>query len=1314
MANKPLTIEVSSNAVPIGELNGWATLGNIVNFIQSIQTPKIDENTNISQLVSGIPTAFARVDLFKTAIEHLAVNRGESATEGQNLMTYYNQLADEWKGLIACIALDYAHITVKAIELEYSDHKDVSKTANVYEPKGAFGNMLLKRRKLWESQSAMANDANSPYINVIKYHGEVVGATAPEALLFTSTGYSCAYSEDKPWINRKTGKFTDPLRSGMTQDQTVTLYAYIGYIINGLRKLEEYYSTLPKHLQPKYTAIRTYLTNWQKEVERYAEGEGYDVAKGTVPPVDAKFKAPFDELFCHQVLLFGLEGEIYEGMEPNAIQFDPKDILLDEKAQPAQLRLNISSSDLKNLPILVMQADVKGSDEKMYFALPISALGLNVFGKNVASLVNMTASDTAIKSSLRATFDKGQKTENLEVVLTLVTKNGVQRELKKVYTSTNAIEKKDIIIWPNFISQQWDRYYMLNELPHNEKTDTYRAFPFVGKMEGTYFRILVNDSNTPVLLSENGKPVTNQEEVKAELLVKSDEAVADNPYKYEIYESNLPFKGVRLLSPTSQEGGYLLINYSSAPDTLLPRDLMDPQDIKNLEKVRLGVDFGSTNTSIAYYPSDPNEKMQFKNQRVSLMGYELPGKPVIPRANQVLFFQGYGAEIEWNSIKSVLTLHDSRRLPALAQGQTAPMRNKKEVVGGFPSFAENLPFADSDVEQVSLNFPVIGRVRQIHNMKWGEREEDIAHKSAYLRSLMLHVYANLFDKGKVPVSLKWSFPSSMKGKRMQAYQEIWQSLKDIVPVSDPTMQKYELQVSDYIQSLGGSLNQNLSFTQTEKTAAQSASVSDTEESGGFGGGFSGSFGNSGGGFGGGFGSSGGFGGGFGSGGFGNTGAGEFGQGGFDDGPFGGGVQQPVRQETYFEPDDPQRVTEYKPKPLYDNKAAKSPSLSEAEAVANYVSSSPKIGASNDILYLTFDVGGSTTDISALFYLGQQQLTMVKQNSIRFAAQRVSDIVGKFPEFKNVLNEICAQYNIKMVGLNIGEESYNERTASYYFNQIVNRLSPDQLDTLYRKINARCPQLMCVNLYVTGLLMFYAGELANKLVDDLLKTTREEWPSQMRKPKVVVSFAGKGSRLFQWLTVNNPSAANEYYMGMFILGYGQQQLQATLAGWPRINLPTTNDPDIKYEVSKGLAKGDTTLHAPSTNQPSEIIGEEGFSVVGTDHSEKPVAFTNSLNADMIHQIGFNFKHTDQGSPKKFTEFCGYFYSAAHAICGWDINPHILEEACKNLNITGYIQNMPEYRAADNETRTSQKPFDFVIPVIIAEGMKFYENSLLKLL
>lgn len=1301
MAEKPLTIDVNTSAIPSGDLNQWRELGNTSVFIKNIITPQLSKNTNVGQLVSGIPTAFARVDLFKTALDHVATSGGGD-TSANNLVGYYSQLVDEWKGLIACMALDYAHISVRKIELSYSDGKEVAKTNNVYEPKGAFGNMLLRRKKRWCEQNLTDNQTSAPFINVIKYRNKVVGATAPESLLFTSTGYECDKSEEFPWIDVITGKFIDPLKSSMTPMQVATLHAYVSHILQGLGNAEEYYKSLPAGEGVDYTSIRTLLSSWKQEIADRASRDGFELSIGSTPPVSAAFGGPFEKLFCHKDILNGVEGVISETVMNGGVEFDPKNLLLEDNARIAKLDLNVSAEELKDLPILVLTADVKGMQDKAYFALPLSAQGLNVFGKNVAALVGMSGATSAITSTLKATYDPSVRTDNLEVILTLVTNSGIRRQFKKVYTSDGEIKNKDILIWPNFVSQQWDAYFMYNELPHNGTSTSYRAFPFVGDMQGGYFRIIVNNAQEPVLLSRDGRIVATQNVVKSELLVISDEAVADNPYKYEIYRSNKPFKGVRLLSPTGNEGGYLLVNYSSAQGTNLPHDWMRPGAHSSLTPVRLGIDFGSTNTSIAYSSDNKQEQgFSFGNQRVSLLGNELPGKPLFPRENQVFFFQGAGPNVMSNAIKSVLTIHDNRRLPALKTGQTLKMRNEREVVGGFPSFADNLPFSNSENNKITLFYPNgVGEVTQIHNMKWEDTDADKAHKSAFLRTLMLQVYATLFAQGLVPVSIKWSYPSAMAGQLLYSYQSIWDTLKSVSPVLDANGTRQALNVSRYTdtRSLGAEIGTG-TFGANNKTPN-----SNKDDFGGsFGGGFEN---NETSGFGGGFGN--GFGGGFGDG-FGNNN--QFG----GNNEFGAQEVKAPSEETSaedFMPDDPQREVSYDPEPLYTMTNANSnPSLSEAEAVANFISVT--YGTETNVLNLCFDVGGSTTDISALFYLSNG-ITMIKQNSLRFAAQRVSQSVSKFPQFKRVLSSICAEYNIQMVGLNFGNDTYNEHTAPYFFDQIVNRLNDDQLEHLYQRIAAECPQLMCVNMYVTGLLMFYAGQVAHKLIDDLNRTPETEWPAR-RKPNVRVTFAGKGSRLFQWLNIINPGAANQYYGQMFVMGYGRNHLMETLAGWQVIELPQLHDTNIKYEVSKGLAKGDTILQRPRTQQPSEIIGESGFELTGNDNIPRPIEFTNSITPAMLSQIGVRLR-ADNTKPQanKFTEFCSFFYQAARQLFNWQVNPAELEAACRDMNISGYVQNMPEFRSAKREAQEGGKPFNFVAPVIILEGMKFYDNTLLKLL
>ena len=158
---KPLVIDVDSNSQQSGTLNKWEPLGNTGDFIKKIITPPLEKGTNIAQLVSGIPSAFARVNLFRTALD--SSDDSTKTDDAGSLISLYTELVNEWRGLIACIALDNTQMSVKCIDLVYSDKKPIEQTENVYEPKGAFGNMLLKRRDLWCKQNLNNNDEKIPF-----------------------------------------------------------------------------------------------------------------------------------------------------------------------------------------------------------------------------------------------------------------------------------------------------------------------------------------------------------------------------------------------------------------------------------------------------------------------------------------------------------------------------------------------------------------------------------------------------------------------------------------------------------------------------------------------------------------------------------------------------------------------------------------------------------------------------------------------------------------------------------------------------------------------------------------------------------------------------------------------------------------------------------------------------------------------------------------------------------------------------------------------------------------------------------------------
>ena len=143
-----LVIGVKSQSKPAGKPQEWAPLGNMATFTKDILTPTLAKGADMSAIVSGIPTIYARINLFKNAISYIQDIRGAENSENDGLMKFYVDLVSEWRGFLACLAFDYKNIRVDRIELAYSDGEDIAGTNNIYEPKGAFGNMLFERKPL--------------------------------------------------------------------------------------------------------------------------------------------------------------------------------------------------------------------------------------------------------------------------------------------------------------------------------------------------------------------------------------------------------------------------------------------------------------------------------------------------------------------------------------------------------------------------------------------------------------------------------------------------------------------------------------------------------------------------------------------------------------------------------------------------------------------------------------------------------------------------------------------------------------------------------------------------------------------------------------------------------------------------------------------------------------------------------------------------------------------------------------------------------------------------------------------------------------
>lgn len=1294
---KPLVIKVKAASIPNGTPGKWEDLsGNIEQFTADIETPAIDENSDISAQVSGIPTAYARANLFKSALQSYGKSK-ESVD--LNLNTFYQMLSSEWRGFIACIALDYSRMKTERVDLVYSDGKDTKDTSNIYEPKGTFGNMLFHRKPLWCLKDEDTDEAHRgiPFIDIIKYDGKVVGATSPECLLFTSCAYKIEDTENRAWVDYKTGKFKDPLESSdLDLTQTLQLYAYISYLIEGLNNdgmlgingLTAYYSYLDYNLAPKYDNILSNLTQWRKEIEAYAVKKNFKLEAASVPPINL-FNAPFDIAFNFKDELYGMDGVLYSTAQENGVLFNPKELLLPDTAKIARLIFKgPKKNEPSEFPIYVLAADKKNEPgEKAYFALPLSPLGIKAFGKNIGALVEPLTTRANVPSRLTAIYDPDSEKNNLEVILHLVLNDGRTKEMKATYTCGGEIDGRNLIMWPNFISKKWHRYFMYSELPHNVnlKDYSFQALPFVGD-EQNDFEIINYKDGQPLYLAKDGHDVDydftdkngNERHVETSLHIVCNSGTADNPYKYEIYECNHPFKGIKLNLPDTTESGFLLIKYTTTTENpCIAQDKLGIQD-SNLRGTTLGIDFGSTNTSVAYLdPLDQQAKgITFTNRRISLLRAGEEDNDKVANEDHLFFFQSN--PILSNAIKSTLTIHDSRRVTKDINETMEISKFEKEVKGGFPCFSRNLPLANVEANKrvIVLKTAECGEVNQIYNMKWDDDERNIAYKKAFLRSLLLQVYAELFCKDLFPRKLKWSYPSSMSASLLRNYNTIWSSLPAVNPLNDvnnhanvPIDENYQLKVSTFGYNLqaastsndgakkigggnmfmAGSGNMFMTKPKTEQPQGFTANNSFMGKS--------------------------------------------------NNAPLDGNEKKNVA----FEKDDDTKQFSFNPVKMVDENDFQS--MTEASAVANFLNVQAD---DRDALTICFDIGGSTSDISALCQLQTGEgarLTMIKQNSIHFAAQLVGEATRYCNSFQRVLLSTCEEFGLRIQGLNLGENRYNKDTASYYFEQMVDRLTPEQLPFFYKKISSDCSELMCADIYVTGLITYYAGLLARKLVKQVRNSTECRWTGD-KKPNVLITFAGKGARIMEWLsTATNDDLANQFYQAMFLKGLGESDYGDFISGL-NIAFPRTITNNVKFEVSKGLAMESTTLMRPQDSDPIEVIGEEGFTIEDANGNNVLLDADNSISPEMMASLGDKFYGSSSAGPR-FQDFLNLFYQVTQEFFGMKMNPSVVSNALQNMGLLSYIRDTPEYLHA---RRAEQ--FDFVSPILILEGSKFYKDLLLK--
>jgi len=1298
MANENKSLIIEGPAIACSKADIWDKVDFAKDgFLEKINTGATvnGKDLSINSYVSGVPSPFARVHLLKYALSHSRTIR-QNSNSGIN--KFYKGLLDQWRVLLTGIALHEPLLDVKRIELVYSDGKTIQDTVNPYEAKGSFGNMLLHSRDKW-CDPTVAKDKQVPFIDVLKYGSgaekKVVGGLCAETLIFTSTRFD---SDSQPELFNEANHLSDKDKG--------RLLAYIKHLKNALPK----YGTL---MGVDTMNIEGELQEWENELKN---GLPEDVNTEDIPNVNI-FKHPFNHILNHTSNFYSNgNGAIFKTRPENAeceyVEFDLNEVLLPKNADIAKIRVTPEASRnpacMDFFPLHMLKAERIGDAGCYdYFALPLTSKGLLVYGTGLNGLLSENGGE--IRSTLRATYDPNKTKDNLTVTLVIRfsgDNSDKGAEKQEVYTvNKTMIDKKDIVIWPNFVRDKWNRYYMYSELPHNTQSSDcpFNAIPIAGVPSQGRINMMIDKEQEPVLLAKNGLANMEVDNYKPKLLVTATK-VLDKPYKYEIYQSSVPYYGLSL-SSKGCPSGYLVVKYGREGQKQLPRNLWG-QALSDVKRASIGFDFGSTNTSVAFkIENESPTGFVFENRCISLlMNSHSPetdksGWHETKTSQRNLFFF-QRERVPSNAIKSILSLHDPMRLD-LETG--APVDNILEnaIIGGFPCLEKELPIESVNQRRINLAFDRDTTAELVHNMKWSDNKIDEANRKAFLRSLLLQVYAELFDPidnnrvSAVVDMIRWSYPSSFNYSLSLQYNSMWNSVVNDFPFED--YEKPQIS-SPKFEDGGLGSNFNIPSDNNGLTGGLGGGLT-----GGLGGGLTGGLGG---------GLTGGLGGGL-TGGLGSTNMNEaLGT------PVGGLGSAPIEKK--------QEIVDLRPKqepvdfnfnPLTLDKS----SLTEAVAVANNYAS--KIDMNR--LLLCFDIGGSTSDFSAMCSV-RNNPALVKQNSIKFAAQNVVKATQFCADkFKNIALQICKENDWHLPGLNVGDNKFNADSAMFYFDQIADRLDIGKLPGFYQKISTACQPLMITNLYVTGLIMFYAGQITRRLVQDIRNAKGEDANPSFR-PQVMLKCAGKGARVFEWLSCVDKDLAKNYFRYTYLAGIAgtienenvlnQNAGQFIYDVFVEDLIKGVASADIKYEVSMGLIRQSAqVLLVPKMENAIECVGEDDFTTIVSNTKEQgSLKFDDCVTSDMYRYLGSYFVCPLRGHYKQFNNFINLFYGYARHfdVESYFKGPEVMDYL-KNFDMSEYVRSLPEYQKAQLEfSNGKSEKFDFVQPFIILEGMNFMENFLFK--
>lgn len=745
--------------------NKFPDKSQIQGYIKQITTGSLLKDMGskeLADLICGVPSPWARAKMFRWA---LLSGKGQS---NDGLENVYKQLVGEWRGLLALIALypsrvRFGNPIYMKTKIEESD--DINQIAP------SFGRMLFHEDRMLWNDHELEEYNRKPFIQLIYYHNEnsgvvpcVVGATSPYTGCFTGVDYKLGKDTSINWY--RNGKFDDPVALGvLDQSSLEKLYIYINNwlkddfsILNSFR--DRIYEGLlgPDKDDPVRETIGENLLNWRKEIKSKCDRlkglapNDAEAIVGQIAMYDENKHRNGNPHDAFSILFKGKDVPVYVDLKDYSFHYSKSDNDNFEELGGTDdlLSSDVSvigweDSKLADAPVYYLKADNKNQ----YFTIPLSENGLRVFKGRMGDLLTP---GKMLGASLTATVLDGDK---LKVTLTLridsqETKVEMEYEIDWFQTHVDT-KSSTIVTWPNFISEDWSKYYFFSEFT-SEADLHFSPIFFIwenrihGKTKYLEKEKLDEDGKSHIFVYHDGDD-SNIGELDITSLIHCP-ANDSSRFKYNIYSSKLPIAGLsvsvkgRSGNGMASHAGYLLIKEGHE------RSDIKNIDGKNLKPVTVGFDFGSNNSCVYFKESTSSDiepkPINFGRMRSVLVGEENDDDSSEARHNELLFYSGYPyvdpKENANGQVKSWLHRHPYNDLI-----------NNDQIVNGIPVNRPNITVLSMDEKIIRTECGEL-----YYNMKWLNTDE----KNDYIKSIWIQVCAYLFVKGYYAKQLNWSYPSA--------------------------------------------------------------------------------------------------------------------------------------------------------------------------------------------------------------------------------------------------------------------------------------------------------------------------------------------------------------------------------------------------------------------------------------------------------------------------------------------------------------------------------------------------------------------------